>query len=87
MSDVLGNYVERQRSTGAYDERWNGVQTGVLHHRHHFGTMGISPYVVPGDPTTIHPPRLLHLTPAASLAAQWKNDFSFSRSRSDSACC
>jgi hypothetical protein len=35
-----------------YDEKWNGVQTGVLHHRHHFGALKekISPYVVPGDP-------------------------------------
>ena len=22
-----------------YDEKWNGVQTGVLHHRHHFGVL------------------------------------------------
>ncbi|MDX2034434.1 MAG: FAD-dependent oxidoreductase [Blastocatellia bacterium] len=35
-----------------YGEQWNGVQTGVLHHRHHFGAVRekISPYVVPGDP-------------------------------------
>ena len=33
-----------------YNEKWNGVQVGVLHHGHHFGTMNISPYVIPGDP-------------------------------------
>ncbi|HEY6167548.1 MAG TPA: FAD-dependent oxidoreductase [Verrucomicrobiae bacterium] len=32
-----------------YDEKWNGVQVGVLHHGHHFGKMNISPYVTPGD--------------------------------------
>jgi hypothetical protein len=32
-----------------YDEKWNGVQTGVLHHRHHFGVLKspVDPYVVP----------------------------------------
>lgn len=35
-----------------YDERWNGVQTGQLFHRHHFDTIKsrIDPYIVPGDP-------------------------------------
>ena len=35
-----------------YGEKWNGVQVGVLHHRHHFGALKekVSPYVVPGDP-------------------------------------
>jgi len=35
-----------------YGEEWAGVQTGVLHHRHHFGVLPekISPYVIPGDP-------------------------------------
>jgi hypothetical protein len=28
------------------------VQTGVLHHRHHFGGLTIDPYVTPGDPTS-----------------------------------
>ncbi len=37
-----------------YQEDWNGVQTGVLHHRHHFGAVKekISPYKVPGDPSS-----------------------------------
>jgi hypothetical protein len=43
-----------------YDEKWNGVQTGVLHHRHHFGVLKkpISPYVVPGDPKSGVLPRI-----------------------------
>ena len=37
-----------------YGETWNGIQTGVLHHRHHFGVLPepISPYRVPGDPSS-----------------------------------
>ena len=34
-----------------YGEEWNGVQTGVLHHKHWFAS-DISPYVVPGDPSS-----------------------------------
>ena len=43
-----------------YGEEWNGVQTGVLHHRHHFGVLksGISPYVVPNDPKSGVLPRI-----------------------------
>jgi hypothetical protein len=41
-----------REATSVYGEQWNGVQTGVLHHRHHFGVLGqaISPYWTPGDP-------------------------------------
>jgi hypothetical protein len=48
---------EAQRT---YGEQWNGVQTGVLHHRHHFGALKtkISPYVVPGDPSSGVLPRI-----------------------------
>jgi acetyl esterase/lipase len=43
-----------------YDEKWNGVQTGVLHHRHHFGVLKtpIDPYVTPGDPSSGLLPRI-----------------------------
>jgi hypothetical protein len=46
------DYHVGRESTRTYDEKWNGVQTGVLHHRHHFGAVQtpISPYVIPGDP-------------------------------------
>ena len=48
------SYHVGRESIDTYGEQWNGVQTGVLHHRHHFGVLDekISPYVVPGDPTS-----------------------------------
>src|SRR5688572_13001333 len=47
-------YHVGREANRVYGEQWNGVQTGVLHHRHHFGAVKqtISPYVVPGDPTS-----------------------------------
>lgn len=46
------DYHVGREANSVYGETWNGVQTGVLHHRHHFGvlTNALSPYVVPGDP-------------------------------------
>lgn len=39
-----------RESQDAYKERWAGVQTDVLQHRHHFAILpAISPYKVPGD--------------------------------------
>jgi hypothetical protein len=54
------NYHVGRESQAAYGEKWNGVQTGVLHHRHHFGVLKapISPYVVPGDPKSGVLPRI-----------------------------
>ena len=45
-------YHVGREAKATYGEEWAGVQTGVLHHRHHFGVLKekISPYVVPGDP-------------------------------------
>jgi FAD dependent oxidoreductase len=53
-------YHVGRESTAAYGETWNGVQTGVLHHRHHFGVLSrpVSPYVVPGDPSSGVLPRI-----------------------------
>ena len=47
-------YHVGREAKSVYDEEWNGVQTGVLHHRHHFGVLPkkISPYVTPGDPSS-----------------------------------
>jgi hypothetical protein len=52
-------HVGREAQT-VYNEQWNGVQTGVLHHRHHFGVLPekISPYVIPGDPSSGLLPRI-----------------------------
>lgn len=46
------SYHVGREAKSAYDEQWAGVQTGVLHHRHHFGVLKeeISPYKIPGDP-------------------------------------
>jgi FAD dependent oxidoreductase len=54
------DYHVGRESQAAYGEKWNGVQTGVLHHRHHFGVLKapISPYVVPGDPKSGVLPRI-----------------------------
>lgn len=45
------DYHVGREAQSVYDERWNGVQTGVLHHRHHFGVLPqrLSPYRIPGD--------------------------------------
>jgi hypothetical protein len=43
-------YHVGREAQSVYDEKWAGVQVGVLHHGHHFGKMNISPYVTPGDP-------------------------------------
>lgn len=54
------DYHVGREGQNVYGEQWNGVQTGVLHHRHHFGAVkaNISPYVVPGDPKSGVLPRI-----------------------------
>jgi hypothetical protein len=54
------DYHVGREANNVYGEKWNGVQTGVLHHRHHFGAVKekISPYVVPGDPSSGVLPRI-----------------------------
>jgi hypothetical protein len=51
------SYHVGREPAAAYGEQWNGVQTGVLHHRHHFMT-DISPYRTPGDPASGLLPRI-----------------------------
>ncbi|WP_119080357.1 FAD-dependent oxidoreductase [Chitinophaga alhagiae] len=50
-------YHVGREANSVYGEAFNGVQTGVFHHRHHF-TMKISPYKVPGDPKSGLLPRI-----------------------------
>jgi hypothetical protein len=54
------DYHVGREGTDVYGEKWNGIQTGVLHHRHHFGVLKekISPYIVPGDPSSGVLPRI-----------------------------
>jgi hypothetical protein len=51
------SYTVGRESMDQYGEQWNGVQTGVLHHGHHFKS-DISPYVIPGDPESGVLPRI-----------------------------
>ncbi|MEI6714828.1 MAG: FAD-dependent oxidoreductase [Verrucomicrobiota bacterium] len=52
------SYHVGREAQSVYDEKWNGIQVGVLHHTHHFGTYNISPYKVPGDPKSGVLPRI-----------------------------
>ncbi|MEZ4970225.1 MAG: FAD-dependent oxidoreductase [Flavobacteriaceae bacterium] len=45
------SYHVGREGRDVYGEEWNGVQTGVLHHKHWFES-DISPYIVPGDPNS-----------------------------------
>ena len=51
------SYTVGREAINQYGEEWNGIQTGVLHHGHHFKT-DISPYLIPGDPTSGVLPRI-----------------------------
>jgi hypothetical protein len=54
------DYHVGREATSVYGEKWNGIQVGTLHHAHHFGALPrkISPYVVPGDPSSGVLPRI-----------------------------
>jgi hypothetical protein len=52
MASADVNYHVGRESTAQYNEQWNGVQTGVLHHQHWFDKP-ISPYKIPGDPASV----------------------------------
>ncbi|NJN27343.1 MAG: FAD-dependent oxidoreductase [Cyclobacteriaceae bacterium] len=51
MASADVSYHVGRESIDTYNEQWNGVQTGVLHHHHYFEP-GISPYKIPGDTTS-----------------------------------
>jgi FAD dependent oxidoreductase len=67
MAAAGADYHVGRESQATYGEKWNGVQTGVLHHRHHFGVLKvpISPYVIPGDPKSGVLPRISTEPPGA----------------------
>lgn len=69
----VGYHVGRE-SKDHYGEQWAGVQTGVLHHRHHFGAVKekISPYWIPGDPKSGVLPRINAAPPGDYGAADKK---------------
>jgi hypothetical protein len=59
------DYHVGREANSVYGEEHNGVQVGVLHHRHHFGAVKepISPYKVPGDPKSGVLPRVSSADP------------------------
>ena len=54
MASAGVDYHVGRESNATYGETWNGVQTGVLHHNHHFGVIdqGVSPYRIANDPAS-----------------------------------
>jgi hypothetical protein len=54
------SYHVGREANSVYGEEWNGVQTGVFHHRHHFNVLDqpIDPYWTPGDPSSGLLPRI-----------------------------
>lgn len=52
------SYQVGREANSVYNEKWNGIQVGVLHHGHHFGNRKVSPYRKPGDPNSGVIPRI-----------------------------
>lgn len=57
MAAAGTDYHVGREANSVYDEEWNGVQVGVLHHYHWFSE-DISPYKVPGDSSSGLLPRI-----------------------------
>jgi hypothetical protein len=51
------SYHVGRESNAVYNEKWNGVQVGVLHHNHYF-QKDVDPYIKAGDPTSGLLPRI-----------------------------
>lgn len=49
MASAGVSYHVGREANSVYNETWNGIQTGVLHHGHWFKS-DISPYKIPNDP-------------------------------------
>ncbi len=71
MASAGVSYHVGRESSDTYGEKWNGIQTGVLHHQHWFWTK-ISPYKTPGDPTSGVLPRISTENPGEYGAADNK---------------
>lgn len=57
MAEAGVSYHVGREANSVYGEEWNGVQVGTLHH-HHWFTSAISPYRIPGDPSSGVLPRI-----------------------------
>ncbi len=51
------SYTIGREANSKYGESWNGIQVGVLHHRHWFMS-DVDPYVIAGDPSSGLLPRI-----------------------------
>ena len=51
MASAEVSYHVGREGKDTYNEQWNGIQTGVLHH-HHWFESNISPYKIPDDPSS-----------------------------------
>lgn len=51
MATAGVSYVVGREPNSQHGEQWNGVQTGVFHHKHQF-ELNIDPYRIPGDPSS-----------------------------------
>jgi len=60
MAAAGASFQIGREANSTHGEKWNGIQVGVLHHRHHFGVLEkeISPYLIPGDPKSGLLPRI-----------------------------
>lgn len=60
MATAGVSYHVGREGTDVYGEEWNGIQTGVYHHRHHFKVLSkpVDPYRLPGDPASGLLPRI-----------------------------
>ena len=58
MASAGVSYHVGREASSIYEENWNGVQVGILHHKHHFGNMKINPYEIPGDTNSSILPRI-----------------------------
>jgi len=54
MASAGVSYHVGRESNDVYGETWNGIQTGIYHHRHHFMILDhpIDPYRIPGNKTS-----------------------------------
>lgn len=71
MAAARVSYHVGREANSVYGEEWNGVQVGVLHHKHWF-EKDIDPYVVPGDPSSGLLPRISGEDPGVKGAGDKK---------------
>ena len=57
MASAGVKYKVGRESSDTYNEKWNGIQKGVFHHRHYFKEQ-IDPYKIPGNPSSGLLPRI-----------------------------